>query len=419
MLLQVASFLALIPLTLGYLVPPPTTAPSNTIQDCTNWAVASSTDTCQSIADSNFITLDQLYTYNPSLSATSCPLIVGDSYCVEENYGVPPPTTSTTMSSTTGNGVSTPSPVQTGIVSNCNKFYLVKSGDTCSTIAPMYGITLEQFYAWNPAVGSTCAFLGLNDYVCVGTLNATSTTTTTSVTTTKPGNGISTPMPVQTGIVDNCNRFYQVQSGDICSTIVAAYGISLQDFYAWNPAVGSTCTTLVLGDYVCIGTTTSSATVTTSTSMPSSTPGNGISTPMPVQTGIASNCNGFYLVQSGDICNTIAVKYGIPLSDFYAWNPAVGSTCSTLVLGDYVCVDVIGYTPTTTMMTSTTTTKPGNGIATPTPTQAGMVSNCNTFYKVQSGDACADVASSHGITLMQFYDWNPAVGNACANLWAE
>jgi len=46
-----------------YAVDPPTTAPSDTIQDCTNWAVASSTDTCQTIANSNFITLAQLNTY--------------------------------------------------------------------------------------------------------------------------------------------------------------------------------------------------------------------------------------------------------------------------------------------------------------------------------------------------------------------
>ena len=33
-----------------YDVDPPTTAPSDTISDCTNWAVATSSDTCQSLA---------------------------------------------------------------------------------------------------------------------------------------------------------------------------------------------------------------------------------------------------------------------------------------------------------------------------------------------------------------------------------
>ncbi|KAI1281721.1 carbohydrate-binding module family 50 protein [Xylaria sp. FL0933] len=418
----IASLLMLIPLTLGYLVDPPTTAPSNTIQDCSGWAVATSTDTCESIADDNFITLSQLYTYNPSLSANSCPLIVGDSYCIEGNFGVPPVTTSTTTSPT-GNGVSTPSPVQTGIVGNCDMFYYVQSGDTCSIIAAKYGITLAQFYAWNPAVGSSCLSLGLNDYVCVGTLNATGTITmtATTTTTTKPGNGISTPMPVQTGIVSNCNRFYEVQPGDVCSNIAAAYGIPLQSFYAWNPAVGSSCLNLIAGDYVCIGTTTSSATMTTSTSKSTTTtPGNGISTPTPVQTGIASNCNRFYLVQNGDICDTIAAAEGISVSDLYAWNPAVGvNTCKDLDVGDYICVGVIGFTPTTSTASTTTTTTLGNGITTPTPYQAGMVSDCNDFYFVKSGDTCDNIAADEGISSADFYAWNPAVGgNTCKSLQA-
>ncbi|KAI1194415.1 carbohydrate-binding module family 50 protein [Nemania serpens] len=369
---HLVSLLVFITPTLGYLVDPPTTAPGDTIQDCTNWVVATSSDTCESIAEDNFIALPDLYIYNPSLSASSCPLIVGDSYCVEENFGVTPPPSTT--SSTTGNGVSTPSPVQTGIASNCNKFYYVQDGDTCSVIAAMYGITVAQFYAWNPAAGSTCATLGLHDYVCVGTLDATGTTTTTTAsttttTTTRPGNGISTPTP--------------------SDRIVAAYGISLLNFYTWNPAVGSSCTTLIPGDYVCVGIITPSATTTTS--------GIGISTPTPAQTGIATNCNRFYLVQPGDACDTIVAKYGIALNNFYAWNPAVGSSCTTLIPGDYVCIGVIGSTTTTTTTpttTSPTTTAP-LGNATATSFTEGEACNLHA-------GAATHVASS--TSAFKFYD---------------
>jgi hypothetical protein len=40
-------------------------------------------------------------------------------------------------------------PVQTGIVSNCNKFYDVVSGDNCATVEAAFGITSAQFLAWN------------------------------------------------------------------------------------------------------------------------------------------------------------------------------------------------------------------------------------------------------------------------------
>lgn len=334
--------------------------------------------------------------------AASCNLIVGNSYCIEQNYGVPPITTTSSapVSTTTpGNGVSTPTPVQSGIASNCNKFYLVKSGDGCEAVATANGISLSDFYLWNPAVGSTCRFLQVDVYVCVAIIGGT--TQTPSPT---PTNGISTPSPIQTGMVTNCNKFYFVKSGDGCEAIATANGVSLTNFYAWNPAVGSTCRSLQADVYVCIGI------VGASTSTPAPTPTNGITTPSPIQTGMVTNCNGFYLVKSGDGCEAIATSNGITLTQFYAWNPAVGSTCRSLQADVYVCVKIVGGT------TSTPSPTPTNGVTTPSPIQTGMVTNCNTFYLVKSGDDCDRVASLYGITFANLYAWNPAIGSTCAAL---
>jgi len=46
-----------------YTVDPPTTAPNNTILDCTNWVVVTSSDTCTALAVNNGITLAQFDTY--------------------------------------------------------------------------------------------------------------------------------------------------------------------------------------------------------------------------------------------------------------------------------------------------------------------------------------------------------------------
>jgi len=47
-----------------YLVDPPTTAPSDTVSDCSNWAVASSSDTCDSLAaQGDDITTQQFLNY--------------------------------------------------------------------------------------------------------------------------------------------------------------------------------------------------------------------------------------------------------------------------------------------------------------------------------------------------------------------
>lgn len=64
--------------------------------------------------------------------------------------------------------VFTPTPVQSGMTQGCNKFYLVKKGDTCDAVAKSNNVTLADFYEWNPAVTDTCINLQLNVYVCVG-----------------------------------------------------------------------------------------------------------------------------------------------------------------------------------------------------------------------------------------------------------
>ena len=353
--------------------------------------------------------------------SSSCNLIQGNSYCVERNWGIPPeePEPSTTSSaappSTTtdpGTGVETPSPIQEGMTEDCNHFYFVKAGDSCAVIASSHHISLSDFYDWNPAVKPDCTGLWANVYVCVGTFGG-STPSPTPTSTGPPGNGVETPTPIQEGMTDECEDFYLVQPGDGCAAIASTHGISLSDFYEWNPAVGSDCVGLWANVYVCVGiiggspppTSTVSSTTTT-------TPGNGITTPTPTQPGMVDDCDTFHFVESGQGCALIAGQYGISLSDFYTWNPTVGENCGGLWANVYVCVSVIGGSPP-----EPTPTQPGNGITTPTPVLPGMVDDCDVFHKVEAGDGCWDLATAAGISLDDFYAWNPQAAPNCAGLW--
>lgn len=53
---------------------------------------------------------------------------------------------------------------------------------------------------------------------------------------------------------------------------------------------------------------------------------------------MALNYENFHLVTSGDNCDDLASEYGTTREQIYLWNPAVGSNCQFLDLGDYVCV---------------------------------------------------------------------------------
>ncbi|KAH6874031.1 LysM domain-containing protein [Thelonectria olida] len=379
----------------------------NTDPNCSWWWDNDGSIACKNMPGEWGITLADFLRWNPSITSDCGNYITGKSYCVEGSA----PDTSTPTS--TGNGIETPEPTQPDMVGNCNKFYFVKTGDSCDSIASKNGITSGDLLKWNPSVGSTCTGLWANAYVCVGIIGGSPTTTTKPPATTT-GNGISTPTPTQPDMVANCNKFYFVKSGDSCASISSKNSITEAQFLKWNPSVGSTCNGLWANAYVCIGIIGGSP--TTTTKPPATTTGNGITTPTPTQPNMVSNCNKFYLVKSGDICDTIASKNGITPAQFRAWNPSVGTDCSGLWANAYACVGRIG-TPTTTSK-PTTTTK-GNGVTTPTPTQDGMVSNCKKFHLVAAGDSCASIAKKYSITTANFIKWNPAAKSDCTGLWAK
>lgn len=237
-----------------------------------------------------------------------------------------------TMATSAGDIIATPTPSQAGMVGNCNKFHLVAEGDRCLDIAAGADISLENFYKWNEGMGRSCTGLRLGNYVCVGVGGGTGP----PATTTSSSHAIATPTPYQSGMVDNCDTFHSIESGDECAGIARGAGISLSDFYAWNSGVAAGCTGLRLGYYVCVGVRDAiPPTTTTTTSM--SPPGNGIETPIPYQSGMVGDCDAFYPIDSGDECVGIAKRAGISMRDFYTWNSGVNTECTNLRLGHHVC----------------------------------------------------------------------------------
>lgn len=166
-------------------------------------------------------------------------------------------------------------------------------------------------------------------------------------------------------MASNCGKFELVSPNAGCYDIAAANSISLSDFYSWNPALNGDCSGLYPDYYVCVGLLSGATPTTRSTG--------GSTTPTPTQSGMASHCNRFYLVQKDDGCADIASAESISLSDLYSWNPALNGDCSGLWPDYYICVGRSGPGVTTTV---TTTSAPGG---TPTPTQAGMTAGCQSF----------------------------------------
>ncbi|KIL88359.1 hypothetical protein FAVG1_08438 [Fusarium avenaceum] len=323
------------------------------------------------------------------------------------------------------------------------------SGATCATFAEPWGISEDSLKALNPGIkcpdidteGSYCVIGSLIDgddestptavgpkstvpastkvaSVIKTTATAIKPTVTQKPSTTKQpsGNGIKTPDPIQEVMVTNCNKFHYVSPTTSCQGILNQNKISLADFFKWNPAIGEDCSQLWAGTNACIGVIGFTPSLTTTTNpkpATTTTKGNGIKTPEPIQEGMVSNCNKWHFIGEKTTCQGIIDYNKITLADFIKWNPAVGEGCNKLWKGTNACVGVVGSEP------RPTATAPSNGIKTPLPIQDGMVKNCVTFHYISSTTTCQALLNYRKITMEQFFKWNPAVKKDCSGLWKD
>jgi hypothetical protein len=192
---------------------------------------------------------------NPSVKADCSGIQIGNSYCIEVNYGVPPPPTTTTAAPSS-TATPKPSPTQSGLIDSCTKFYRAVPGDYCVKIAADFGtFSFADFLAWNPAVRSDCSGLLAGWYYCVEAPKPTAPTTTTTTSSSGPTETCNptAPTPTQPVAVCGCAKWHEVVSGDTCAVIIQKYGLDGEDFYRWNSNVGGQCELLLLGYYVCVG----------------------------------------------------------------------------------------------------------------------------------------------------------------------
>lgn len=204
-----------------------------------------------------------------------------------------------------------------------------------------------------------------------------------------------------------------------CQGILDWNKISLADFVKWNPSVGPTCGNLWANTWACIGV------IGGSPAPPSTTtkPGNGITvsrplmvsttapedsltlleqTPSPTQPNMVTNCNAFATVRPTTTCQGILDWNKISLANFVKWNPSVGKDCTNLWKNTWACIGVIGGS-------SGGGGGGGNAVETPTPIQAGMVTNCKAFATVRPTTTCQGILDWNKITMANFFKWNPAV----------
>lgn len=143
----------------------------NIVEGCQRFHQVRYGDSCSAIVNRDrTFSLSQFLSWNPDAGGNACTgLWLGYYVCI----GVAgTPTTPTTSTSTRPTGVVTPSPVQAGIVRNCNAFSQANPSGTCPVLAARAGIPASSLYAWNPVlgkVGQNCqSSFWAGYYYCIG-----------------------------------------------------------------------------------------------------------------------------------------------------------------------------------------------------------------------------------------------------------
>ncbi|KAK8131957.1 hypothetical protein PG999_000130 [Apiospora kogelbergensis] len=427
---------------------------------CGIWYTTKDGDYCSMISTANGISLDDLYFLNPEIDANCTNLWANYSYCVKPvgsiseypgyggvDVGSDPVTSAiSTLDAATLPIIAAPTysfttsarlPLASGSLSGCyNEFQNTQGELSCLLFANWMGVALKDFLRWNPSlkldrsqgsVVSGCKLQNGTAY-CAAFYNNDAITVYTTTSTTAYA---AAPTDSTAGATTQCIEWYETEDGDTCASILEDFKIPLSSFYQWNPAVGDQCQNLWLHASYCVAgpgwdtvvTSISASSVATTSAGAPVTPNPGsaeVTAPGPTQSGIVPSCSKYAKTEAGDSCTAFAARNDITPAQLYAWNSVLGadgSSCNTaLWANEWYCVGVSGGPTKTSAPPATTATATTTSVVPPGPTQTGIPGNCNAYAIPISGDGCWSFADRNGITLDNFYKWNPAVGE-CANFW--
>lgn len=197
--------------------------------------------------------------------------------------------------------------------------YIVKTNDTCYSIATANGYPYQTLLAYNPTIDEFCTNLLSGRNICIsspgGTWNATTIAgATVTQTSIYAASTVKAPGAAASGTTPLCGKYYQVQSGDYCQLIAINQTVSLQLLEEINPSINSGCTNLVPGLYYCLQPTENwNASAATTTSLAYQT------APAPTPTGTTSNCYEWYTVQPNDSCFIIEQSFAITFQQLQSW----------------------------------------------------------------------------------------------------
>ena len=211
---------------------------------------------------------------------------------------------------------------------------------------------------------------------------------------------------------------YAMSSTDDCWSVSTNNNISYAAFLNYNPTINSDCSNLPPnGSVVCV---TSPAGTYTPVFVPGTNQtaigvytDSAVPAPGPSAFGTTPNCGVWYQVQIADFCSRISISAQVSLDLFLLINPSIDAACDNLVPGLWYCTHPTFFWNETS---SGNTTSPSTTLPAPAPTQSGTTKSCFAWHVIVSGDSCALLQETLGVTMTQLVAWNTGLEANCSNL---
>ncbi|KAF2741655.1 carbohydrate-binding module family 50 protein [Sporormia fimetaria CBS 119925] len=369
-------------------------------------------DTCNSIATTNSITINELLVSNNNVFADCTSFApVGTVLCIRKK--------------------------------SC-KLYTVQEEDTCASIISNYAslgvskFTQTQLISWNTNIRSGCGNLKelIGSTICVNNPGGDYKPSTTARVTPGPApTPTAAPGNVADGVTDRCGQYYTITDRDNCAAVLMKNSITENDFRLLNPGVNSDCTNLEIGLAYCVrpvGSITSYISGTPiSTSLvnfwdlpvaPSTvTWPDSMATQLPLANGTREDCVGYNSALPGNFtaeipltpCFAFASSHWAPWEAFLSWNPDAQSQVDTT--GQCFIQPGVRYcTALGPSHEDPVRDEENNDPMTTVP--ADTVLDCAVYWTVMEGDSCAAILDRFELTIGQFFRMNPSVSSGCETM---
>lgn len=200
-----------------------------------------------------------------------------------------------------------------------------------------------------------------------------------------------------------------------------AWGLRPEQFFLWNPSLNQNKPDIETPRYDFTYTLSTSVSYCMQLASQTAKPIQTAAPLSPRAAGEIASCMKWFIGYFS--CTAQLDILRIEFNKLYKYNPSIKSNCTGYSLGTYYYYataeddnSIDDSTPTPVTSSQATPLSGGNRVATLTPIQSGITTNCNKFHKCISGDSYWALSNTYGIALADFYKWNPSVRSDCQTL---